>query len=137
MVTKRLYLQNGAQKKARFFSLMYFWESLCINRISHNYVIPQFLFCIIMPFRTSFHIPFRKLFPPFTLTGPTFHSHVGHYKEKFECSFHSWNYCSRVTWIDCNFKKIVFIIKSAFYPESAFYPQSAVYSLQSVVCILH
>ena len=25
----------------------------------------------------------------------------GHYKEKFECSFHSWNYCSRVTWIDC------------------------------------
>ena len=68
MVTKRLYLQIGAQKKARFFSLMYFCESLCINRISHNYVIPQFLFCIIMPFRTSFHIPFRKLFPPFTLT---------------------------------------------------------------------
>ena len=31
---------------------------------------------------------------------PTFHSHVGHYKEKFECSFHSWKYCSRVTWID-------------------------------------
>ena len=68
MVTKRLYLQIGAQKKARFFSLMYFCESLCINRISHNYVIPQFLFCIIMPFRTSFHIPFRKLFPSFTLT---------------------------------------------------------------------
>ena len=68
MVTKRLYLQIGAQKKARFFSLMYFCESLCINRISHNYVIPQFLFCIIMPFRTSFHIPFRKLIPPFTLT---------------------------------------------------------------------
>ena len=65
MVTKRLYLQIGAQKKARFFSLMYFCESLCINRISHNYVIPQFLFCIIMPFRTSFHIPFRKLIPPF------------------------------------------------------------------------
>ena len=64
MVTKRLYLQI----KARFFSLMYFCESLCINRISHNYVIPQFLFCIIMPFRTSFHIPFRKLIPPFTLT---------------------------------------------------------------------
>ena len=69
MVTKRLYLQIGAQKKARFFSLMYFCESLCINRISHNYVIPQFLFCIIMPFRTSFHISFRKLFPPLTLTG--------------------------------------------------------------------
>ena len=68
MVTKRLYLQIGAQKKARFFSLMYFCESLCINRISHNYVILQFLFCIIMPFRTSFHIPFRKLIPPFTLT---------------------------------------------------------------------
>ena len=68
MVTKRLYLQIGAQKKARFFSLMYFCESLCINRISHNYVIPQFLFRIIMPFRTSFHIPFRKLIPSFTLT---------------------------------------------------------------------
>ena len=68
MVTKRLYLQIGAQKKARFFSLMYFCESLCINRISHNYVILQFLFCIIMSFRTSFHIPFRKLIPPFTLT---------------------------------------------------------------------
>ena len=68
MVTKRLYLQIGAQKKARFFSLMYFCESLCINRISHNYVIPQLVFCIIMPFRTSFHIPFRKLIPPFTLT---------------------------------------------------------------------
>ena len=68
MVTKRLYLQIGAQKKARFFSLMYFFESLCINRISHNYVIPQLVFCIIMPFRTSFHIPFRKLIPPFTLT---------------------------------------------------------------------
>ena len=68
MVAKRLYLQIGAQKKARFFSLMYFCESLCINRISHNNVIPQFLFCIIMPFRTSFHIPFRKLIPPFTLT---------------------------------------------------------------------
>ena len=27
MVTKRLYLQIGAQKKARFFSLMYFCES--------------------------------------------------------------------------------------------------------------
>ena len=71
MVTRRLYLQIGAQKKARFFSLMYFCESLCINRISHNYVIPQLVFCIIMPFRTSFHIPFRKLIPPFTLTdGP-------------------------------------------------------------------
>ena len=69
MVTKRLYLQIGAQKKARFFSLMYFCESFCINRISHNYVIPQFVFCIIMPFRTSFHMPFRKLIPPFTLTG--------------------------------------------------------------------
>ena len=57
-------------KRRAFFSLMYFCESLCINRISHNYVIPQFLFCIIMPFRTSFHIPFRKLFSPFTLTGP-------------------------------------------------------------------
>ena len=68
MVTKRLYLQIGAQKKTRFFSLMYFCESLCINRIWHNYVIPQFLFCIIMSFRTSFHIPFRKLIPPFTLT---------------------------------------------------------------------
>ena len=68
MVTKRLYLQIGAQKKARFFSLMYFCESLCINRISHNYVIPQLVFCIIMPFRTSFHIPFRTLIPPFTLT---------------------------------------------------------------------
>ena len=68
MVTKRLYLQIGAQKKARFFSLMYLCESLCINRISHNYVIPQFLFCIIMSFRTSFHIPFRKLIPPFSLT---------------------------------------------------------------------
>ena len=68
MVTKRLYLQIGAQKKARFFSLMYICESLCINRISHNYVIPQLVFCIIMPFRTSFHIPFRKLIPPFTLT---------------------------------------------------------------------
>ena len=69
------WLQKGCickltpKKKARFFSLMYFCESLCINRISHNYVIPQFLFCIIMPFRTSFHIPFRKLFLPFTLTG--------------------------------------------------------------------
>ena len=31
----------------------------------------------------------------------TFHSHVGHYKEKFECSFHSRKYWSRVTWIDC------------------------------------
>ena len=71
MVTKRLYLQIGAQNKARFFSLMYFCESLCINRISHNYVIPQFLFCIIMPFRTSFHIPFRKLIPPFTFTVST------------------------------------------------------------------
>ena len=69
MVTKRLYLQIGAPKKARFFSLMYFCESLCINRISHNYVIPQLVFCIIMPFRTSFHILFRKLIPPFTLTG--------------------------------------------------------------------
>ena len=68
MVTKRLYLQIGAQKKSRFFSLMYFCESLCINRISHNYVIPQLVFSIIMPFRTSFHIPFRKLIPPFTLT---------------------------------------------------------------------
>ena len=71
MVTKKLYLQIGAQKKARFFSLMYFCESLCINRMSHNYVIPQLVFCIIMPFRTSFHIPFRKLIPPFTLTGVT------------------------------------------------------------------
>ena len=69
MVTKRLYLQIGAQKKARFFSLMYFRESLCINRIWHNYVIPQLVLCIIMPFRTSFHIPFRKLIPSFTLTG--------------------------------------------------------------------
>ena len=68
MVTKRLYLQIGARKKAHFFSLMYFCESLCINRISHNYFIPQLVFCIIMPFRTSFHIPFRKLIPPFTLT---------------------------------------------------------------------
>ena len=69
MVTKRLYLKIGAQKKARFFSLMYFCESSCINRISHKYVIPQIVFCIIMPLRTSFHIPFRKLIPPFTLTG--------------------------------------------------------------------
>ena len=68
MVTKRLYLQIGAQKKARFFSLMFFRESLCINRISHNYVILQLVFCIIMPFRTSFHIPFPKLILPFTLT---------------------------------------------------------------------
>ena len=68
MITKRLYLQIGAQKKARLFSLMYFCESLCINHIWHNYVIPQLVFCIIMPFRTSFHIPFRKLIPRFTLT---------------------------------------------------------------------
>ena len=34
---------------------------------------------------------------------PTFHSHVGHYKEKFQCSFHSWKYCSRVTWVDCKY----------------------------------
>ena len=67
------WLQKGcicklAPKKGALFSLMYFCESFCINRISHNYVIPQFLFCIIMPFRTSFHMPFRKLIPPFTLT---------------------------------------------------------------------
>ena len=82
MVTKRLYLQIGAQKKARFFSLMYFCESLCINRISHNYVIPQFLFC------TSFHIPFRKLIPPLTLTDVF----VGHqppsYHYRLISSFH-------------------------------------------------
>ena len=29
------------------------------------------------------------------------HLHVGHYKEKFECSFHSRKYWFRVTWIDC------------------------------------
>ena len=39
MVTKRLYLQIGAQKKARFFNLIYFCESLCINPIPH--VIPH------------------------------------------------------------------------------------------------
>ena len=32
----------------------------------------------------------------------TFHSNVGHYKEKFERSFHSRKYWSRVTWLDCN-----------------------------------
>ena len=29
----------------------------------------------------------------------TFHSNTGHYKEEFECSFHSGKYRSRVTWI--------------------------------------
>ena len=79
MVIKRLYLQIGAEKKARFFSLMYFCESLCINRISHNYVIPQLVFCIIMPFRTSVHIPFRKLIPLFTLTGAIHRLNTRHY----------------------------------------------------------
>ena len=32
----------------------------------------------------------------------TVHSNARHYKEGFECSFHSRKYWSRVTWIDCN-----------------------------------
>ena len=39
----------------------------------------------------------------------TFHSNIGHYKEKFECSFHSRKYWSRVTWIDCKYSKDVTI----------------------------
>ena len=97
MVTKRLYLQIGAQKKApaRFFSLMYFCESLCINRISHNYVIPQFVFCIIMPFRKSFHIPFRKLIPPFTLTEA---DKSGHGEGKRRKEFAEWYVEWRAEW---------------------------------------
>ena len=32
----------------------------------------------------------------------TLHSNAGHYKEEFECLFHSLKYWSRVMWIDCN-----------------------------------
>ena len=92
MVTKRLYLQIGAPKKARFFSVMYFCESLYINRISHNYVIPQLVFCIIMPFRTSFHIPFRRLIPPFALTAQS----VGEGKRRNE--FAEWYVAWRAEW---------------------------------------
>ena len=52
----------------------------------------------------SVYASFSERFPE---KYPTFHSHVGHYKEKFECSFHSWKYCSRVTWIDCNVHNIL------------------------------
>ena len=35
------------------------------------------------------------------------YANAGHYKEQFECSFHSRKYWSRVTWIDCNRKKYI------------------------------
>ena len=37
----------------------------------------------------------------------TFHSNVGHYKEKFKCSFHSRTYWSRVTSMDCKSASVV------------------------------
>ena len=49
---------------------------------------------------------------------PTFHSHVGHYKEKFECSFHSWKFCSRVTWVDCNPCAVLYENISLIIPSS-------------------
>ena len=63
--------------------------------ISRIIVVSQ----VFLIFFFSVNASFSERFPE---KCPTFHSHVGHYKEKFECSFHSWKYCSRVTWIDCN-----------------------------------
>ena len=54
---KRLLLQIGGKKKGALFSLIYF-----LRRSTY------ITFCIIMPFRNSCHMPFRKLMPPFTLT---------------------------------------------------------------------
>ena len=49
------------QKKDALFSLIHFFGSFCIYYIPHNYGIS---------FRKTCHMPFRKLIPPSTLTGP-------------------------------------------------------------------
>ena len=46
----------------------------------------------------SVNASFSKRFPE---KCSRFHANAGHYKEEFECSFHSRKYWSRVTWIDC------------------------------------
>ena len=51
--------KNRRSKEAcMFFSLIFFFAPFSISYIPHNYVIQQ-----------AVHMPFRKLIPPFTLTG--------------------------------------------------------------------
>ena len=63
-----------------------------IKYFKNNNRIPSILNLFLV--NAFFRIDFQKCL--------TCHSHVVHYKEKFECSFNSWKYWSRVTWIDCN-----------------------------------
>ena len=73
------------------------WIFLCITTLSISRItIVSQVFWI---FSFSVNASFSERFPE---KCSTFHSHVGHYIEKFECSFHSRKYWSRVRWIDCN-----------------------------------
>ena len=54
---KAVALANWTEKRARF--------SVKLISLSHSTYIT---FCIIMRFRNSCHMPFRKLMPPFYLT---------------------------------------------------------------------
>ena len=49
----------------------------------------------------SVNASFSERFPE---KSSTFHSNAGRYKEEFECSFHSWTYWSRITWINCKWQ---------------------------------
>ena len=50
----------------------------------------------------SFFFPVNEFFSErFPEKCSTFHSNSGHYKEEFECSFHSRKHWSCVLWIDC------------------------------------
>ena len=69
------------------YNIKYFKNNNCFPSI-----LNLFFFSVI-------NASFSERFPE---KSSTFHSHVGHYKVKFECSFHSRKYWSRVTWIDCN-----------------------------------
>ena len=82
---------------SQFIDGIKLWIFLYITTLSISRItIASQVFWI---FYFSVDVSFSERFPE---KCSTFHSHVGHNKEKFECSFHSRKYWSRVTWIDCN-----------------------------------
>ena len=85
---------QSSQCKAMNYSLHF-----SINFKNNNYCFPSILNLFF-----SVNASFSERFPE---KCSTFHSHVGHYKEKFECSFHSRKNWSCVTWIDCYINIII------------------------------
>ena len=67
------------------------WIFLYIAKLNTSRItIVSIVFWIFFPVNASF----SERFPE---KCPTFHSHVGHYKERIECSFHSWKYWAGLT----------------------------------------